>query len=75
MMDMSANEKAVSLNLHRYTTAVLAIDASHVKATHRRAAARVQLGKLEEALVDYAVVKRAFPRHKVGLHMLNAVDP
>ena len=65
-----ANRSAARLKLEHFVgaeddaSAVLVLDPSHVKAAHRRAAARVKLGKLEEALVDYAVVKRAFPRHK-----------
>lgn len=65
-----ANRAAARLKLGDFlgaeadATAALAIEPGHVKSAHRRAAARVKLGKLEEALVDYAVVRQAFPRHK-----------
>ena len=65
-----ANRAAARLKLADFVgaeqdaCAALAIDPSHVKATHRRAAARVKLGKFDDALADYAVVKRAFPKHR-----------
>ena len=65
-----ANRAAARLKLGDFVgaeedaCAALAIDPSHVKATHRRAAARIKLGKCDDALADYAVVKRAFPKHR-----------
>jgi tetratricopeptide (TPR) repeat protein len=65
-----ANRAAARLKLEDYAGAekdasdVLEMDGAHVKAHHRRAAARVKLGRVHDALVDYAVVRKAFPRHK-----------
>jgi tetratricopeptide (TPR) repeat protein len=67
---LRANRAASRLKLEKYPEAeadanwVLNKDPRHVKATHRRAAARAKMGQYAGALEDYAVVKRAFPRHK-----------
>ena len=67
---LRANRAASRLKLEKYPEAeadanwVLNKDPRHVKATHRRAVARAKMGQYAGALEDYAVVKRAFPRHK-----------
>ena len=67
---LRANRAASRLKLEKYPEAeadanwMLNKDPRHVKATHRRAVARAKMGQYAGALEDYAVVKRAFPRHK-----------
>ena len=77
---LRANRAASRLKLEKYPEAeadanwVLNKDPRHVKATHRRAAARAKMGQYAGALEDYAVVKRAFPRHKGVAEEIEVVE-
>ena len=77
---LRANRAASRLKLEKYPEAeadanwVLNKDPRHVKATHRRAAARAKMGQYAGALEDYAVVKRAFPRHKGVAEEIETVE-